>query len=201
MDVFQEIDLNNEKVNRIIRAGFEEFAKYGEQKASLNKILKNAGLSKGVFYHYFKDKEALLDFLIEFSIEKSVDAFDKVWDWSDGDLIKRICALSKYKLSFVKAYPYLIEFSDQFSDRINKELEIKGLNEWREKFYTLNIDYSMFKNQETLKETIHIIRWTFKGLGLDAMKRHGKHLEDKVIDEIIESFDSYYELLAKSFYI
>lgn len=201
MDIFQEIDINNEKVNRIIRAGFEEFAKYGEQKASLNKILKNTGLSKGVFYHYFKDKEALLDFLIEFSIEKSVDAFDKVWDWSDGDLIKRICALSKYKLSFVKAYPYLIEFSEQFSDRINKELEIKGLNEWREKFYTLNIDYSMFKNQETLKETIHIIRWTFKGVGLDAMKRHGKHLEDKVIDEIIESFDSYYELLAKSFYI
>jgi AcrR family transcriptional regulator len=201
MDIFQEIDINNEKVNRIIRAGFEEFAKYGEQKASLNKILKNAGLSKGVFYHYFKDKEALLDFLIEFSIEKSVDAFDKVWDWSDGDLIKRICALSKYKLSFVKAYPYLIEFSEQFAGRINKELEIKGLNEWREKFYTLNIDYSLFKNQETLKETIHIIRWTFKGLGLDAMKRHGKHLEDKVIDEIIESFDSYYELLAKSFYI
>jgi len=201
MDVFQEIDINNEKVNRIMSAGFEEFAKYGEQKASLNKILKNAGLSKGVFYHYFKDKEALLDFLIEFSIEKSVDEFDKVWDWSDGDLIKRICALSKYKLSFVRAYPYLIEFSDQFADRINKELEIKGLNEWREKFYTLNIDYSMFKNQETLKETIHIIRWTFKGLGLDAMKRYGKHLEDKVIDEIIESFDSYYELLAKSFYI
>ncbi len=51
---FLDINLTNEKINRIIQSAYKEFGELGEEKASLNTILKSAKISKGVFYHYFK---------------------------------------------------------------------------------------------------------------------------------------------------
>jgi hypothetical protein len=44
---YEEIDIHNEKIERIVNVAFEEFSKYGEDKASLNCILKVADISKG----------------------------------------------------------------------------------------------------------------------------------------------------------
>ncbi len=85
---FKDIDIYNPKVHKILNAAFEEFAKFGLDKASLNKILKSAGISKGVFYHYFSDKEELFNFLIYFTVEISMKDLDKYIDWDGDDLIK-----------------------------------------------------------------------------------------------------------------
>lgn len=45
--------------NEIIHAGMAEFSEYGPDKASLNKICRENGISKGKFYHHFASKEEL----------------------------------------------------------------------------------------------------------------------------------------------
>jgi AcrR family transcriptional regulator len=43
----------------ILRAALDEFAAHGFSGASLNRIIDEAGISKGSMYYYFDDKEAL----------------------------------------------------------------------------------------------------------------------------------------------
>lgn len=48
--------LSAEKRERILEAAGREFAAEGYEKASMNQILSNAGISKGAAYYYFDDK-------------------------------------------------------------------------------------------------------------------------------------------------
>ena len=48
---FDGINLENEKVLRIVNCGFEVFAKNNFEKASTNLIVENAKISRGLLYH------------------------------------------------------------------------------------------------------------------------------------------------------
>jgi AcrR family transcriptional regulator len=48
--------LARDKRRRILEAAAKEFATYGYEGASLNRILEEAGISKGAAYYYFDDK-------------------------------------------------------------------------------------------------------------------------------------------------
>ena len=47
------------KRRRILEAAAKEFATYGYENASLNRMLEEAGISKGAAYYYFDDKADL----------------------------------------------------------------------------------------------------------------------------------------------
>jgi AcrR family transcriptional regulator len=52
-------NLDTERQEQILAAAAAEFAERGYGGASVNRILEGAGLSKGVLYYYFEDKEEL----------------------------------------------------------------------------------------------------------------------------------------------
>lgn len=54
-----------ERKNELLNAALNEFAKKNYENASLNIIIKNAGISKGTFYYHFPDKQALYLYLLE----------------------------------------------------------------------------------------------------------------------------------------
>ena len=51
--------LPQDKQNRILDVAAEDFATHGYKGASLNRIIKAAGVSKGAMYYYFEDKADL----------------------------------------------------------------------------------------------------------------------------------------------
>lgn len=51
------LNLDKEKKDRLIEACLEEFSNYTFTDASINRIIKNADISRGSFYQYFEDKE------------------------------------------------------------------------------------------------------------------------------------------------
>ena len=44
---------------RILDAALEEFSSRGYEGASLNTVCAEKGISKGIIYHHFKDKDEL----------------------------------------------------------------------------------------------------------------------------------------------
>ncbi|MDO4322196.1 MAG: TetR/AcrR family transcriptional regulator [Lachnospiraceae bacterium] len=60
--------LPEEKKNRILQASYEEFILYKDnyEKASIKRIAKNAGVSIGSMYQYFKDKTDLFLYLAQY---------------------------------------------------------------------------------------------------------------------------------------
>ena len=59
------LNLSEEKQNRIITASVKEFSRVPLEKTSINKIIKDAGISRGSFYMYFEDKYDLTMYLFE----------------------------------------------------------------------------------------------------------------------------------------
>ena len=62
-EILKNIDA--EKRDRIINSAIDEFAMYPYEKASTNNIVKNAGISKGLLFHYFENKQELVQHLPE----------------------------------------------------------------------------------------------------------------------------------------
>ncbi len=54
-----------EKQQRILDAAVQEFAQYAYKDASINRLIKAAGIPRGSFYQYFTDKEDLYRYLLE----------------------------------------------------------------------------------------------------------------------------------------
>ncbi len=61
-------DLKKEKQDRIINAALRAFALGGYMHASTDDIVKMAGISKGLIFHYFETKLGLYQFIYDYSI-------------------------------------------------------------------------------------------------------------------------------------
>lgn len=197
---FDHIDDSNEMVKKIIKTSFEVFALNDYNKASTNMIVKKAGVSRGILYHYFKDKEELFDYLNYYSLQKSFKEIDEYIDWANNDLIKRISEITKYRLDGIAQYPFMIEFGEKYRNLVFKYADVGALREWREKFYTYNIDYKMFKDGMELDKVLHILKWTYRGLYKGLLEKPDTIISETMIGDLKESCNSYYELLVSSFY-
>ena len=58
-------NLQSDKQNKILDVSKKEFSKYGFYEASINRIIKEAGISRGSFYQYFESKEDLFLYIID----------------------------------------------------------------------------------------------------------------------------------------
>lgn len=200
-DKFSKIDTNQDKVNKIIQCGYKVFARNSLEKASTNMIVKEAGISRGILYHYFEDKQELFDFLMYFSVKKSIEELDKAIDWNDGDLIKRYKVMTKHRIHLIAKYPQMIEFLTKYGYMSNRYKEqFPSVLNWKERFYSSNVDYDLFKEQENIKAHIRIISWTFKGMTNEFLFAHEENSDDTVIDAYIQKVEDYYNLMAKLFY-
>lgn len=61
--------LSDEQQTNLIRAGIKEFADKGFSGANLSRIARSAGISVGVIYKYYEDKNALFLACVHFGME------------------------------------------------------------------------------------------------------------------------------------
>jgi len=61
--------ITEEKQNKIVRAAMDEFAHHSFNEASLNNIIKVAGISKGGMFKYIEDKTDLYLYVFELALE------------------------------------------------------------------------------------------------------------------------------------
>ena len=94
--------LSEEKRALIWKASMKEFISAPYEKVSINKITRDAGISRGSFYTYFEDKKDLLSFLLEDTRKKWSDfCADRLED-TGGDLFSAMEALLEYGIEFCK---------------------------------------------------------------------------------------------------
>ena len=200
-DILSNID--EEKKIRIINSAMEEFSKNSYHKASTNRIVEKAGISKGSLFNYFKSKERLFEALEIFSIKEISNAIVEKLNWKEPDLLKRIKEIVIIKLDVCREYPYLIGFAK----RINANKSIEELKETYEKYvpniyekvYYKNIDFTLFKEDIEIKEVMNILIWTFEKMGENYLNRI-KAGEEINIDDISDEVDRYIGVLRKGFY-
>lgn len=62
--------LEREKRERLMEVAAQEFARYGFEDASINRILEHAQMSKGATYYYFEDKVDLFFTVVQYCNER-----------------------------------------------------------------------------------------------------------------------------------
>lgn len=80
--------LNDEKKKKLIEASFKEFSLYNFNDVSINRIIKEAGISRGSFYMYFADKKDLYFYLLEQHLEIIINSMREDLIKNKGDLFK-----------------------------------------------------------------------------------------------------------------
>ncbi|NQV03275.1 MAG: TetR/AcrR family transcriptional regulator [Bacteroidia bacterium] len=76
----QYAKIREDRTEEILNAALELFARQGVNHATMQDIARKAGISKGLIYNYFTNKEDLLNELIKSFINHLYDYFDP-----DGD--------------------------------------------------------------------------------------------------------------------
>lgn len=103
-------NLPEEKRNNIINAAIEEFAGYGLENASTNRIVANSGISKGSFYQYFEDKRDLFMHLLRVIEQEKTEFFkDKHPPGGNMDTFQYYRWMIKTGMEFNTSHPLLTQ--------------------------------------------------------------------------------------------
>src|SRR5690554_129016 len=84
------LSLAPEKRNRILNAALKEFAHKGFDDASTNVIVKEAGISKGLLFHYFNTKRELFLFLFDYSTDVIKQEYYGLINTEERDIFARL---------------------------------------------------------------------------------------------------------------
>lgn len=167
-------DLKREKQDRMINAGLKVFAKNGYRHATTDDIVKEAGISKGLLFHYFNNKVGAYVFLMDYSVrflllELSRNVKKDTTDFFD------LCKQIEYgKLQVLKNYPYM----QAFLDKAFEEVCLEALEECEEqkevyknnleKYYAQSSEQK-FKNNVTSEQMLTLFRYIVKGITAENM--------------------------------
>lgn len=81
---------HDERRGEILDAAEKLFHTVGYEGCSVNDILKEVGIAKGTFYHYFKSKEEAMDAVIERNVDIILERVKKVAEKESGDPLEKL---------------------------------------------------------------------------------------------------------------
>ncbi|AET69980.1 transcriptional regulator [Desulfosporosinus orientis DSM 765] len=201
-------NLNQEKKEKILRACIQEFSEKGYDKASTNSIIREAGISKGILFHYFKSKQGLFFYIIDYCIQKMIEEYQKYPLTETKDIFRRFSELGVIKLKIAQDYPQIVRLfmealssspSDMRSEIEKKYLQIS--KEFMPSFFA-DIDCTKFRKGVEPGKAVKTIMLFLGALGEDYLKNY-KGKEKEILqdyDKILTDYMDYMEILKYGMY-
>ena len=195
-----------EKRERIINAAMKEFAK-GYKTACTDTMVREAGISKGLLFHYFGTKDGLYGFILKNACDVIYNEYLSLIDLKQIDFIEKIWQMTLLKMDLTYKHPALFDFlakayielqenpNEEFSVYFNKTRAIaveKALSD---------IDGSLFKEGTDPKKAANIILWTLNGYSTSQIDG-SMSMEDyqKEYDRYLKELKEYIDILKKTMY-
>lgn len=108
---------------KIFEAALHLLETYGYEYLTVANICKTAGVSNGSFYHFFQNKDALLEYYLVAAFEKYEEEFSKP---STGNIVLDVLRCYELYLSFLLEQK--LEFVQNYYTTKNKALDNHDLN-------------------------------------------------------------------------
>ena len=103
-------DIKKEKQDRIINAALKVIALRGFSHANTDEIVREAGISKGLLFHYFENKKGLLDYLYGYSTRYALMELKGLLRDTSSDFFEFHEQILAAECSLLKTYPYIMLF-------------------------------------------------------------------------------------------
>lgn len=205
-DAFYQLD--ETKQQTIVNAALKEFTINGFEKASTNKIVKEARIGKGTLFYYFTNKKELYLFLVEHCLEMIQKELFSQMDVTVNDYIERWKQVSLIKLQFLRKYPSAMSFlaraavqDEHLLDDALKQKMIHLQKIGQEKLQK-NIDASLFRDDLDQERAMKLIDWVFVGYEKEMRSK----LEQLDMREEVDfkpffaDFFAFLDVLKRAFY-
>ena len=195
-------DLKKEKQDRMINASLKIFALNGYRHASTDDIVSEAeaGISKGLLFHYFVNKLGLYTFLYDYSVRFMLLELSGCMGGEEDDFFELIRKKESAKMQVLKNYPYMQLFLDSVRYENVKEAlyateEKRNVLSEAEEVLMKQADMTRFKPEVDVKKLDHMIDYTLKGIMEDRFLENSFHP-----DMLHEEVRSYLDMLKKLTY-
>ena len=109
-----------ERREELLESALNEFTTKSYEEASLNSIIKSAGISKGTFYYHFADKQALYLYLLEVSAARKWDYINEHYARGPAhqpanNIFDKFKMQARIAVEFALKYPKYHELSQMFA--------------------------------------------------------------------------------------
>jgi AcrR family transcriptional regulator len=200
-------NLNPEKQERIINAALKQFAQKGYTQASTNEMVKEAEISKGLLFHYFKNKQDLFLYLYDYSLKIAMNEIFAKVDMNERDMFERWKQVIVAKIEVMHKHPELFQFLrvafEDDAPEVKEALEMRKKATISDTYSRLlqDMDTSKFKDDVDASKATQIIFWTLEGYSNRVQEQIRAIPLDQInLDEMLKEIDEYLELLKQAFY-
>lgn len=198
--------LEAEKRDRVINAAMKEFC-HGFKKASTDAIVREAGISKGLLFHYFGSKEQLYRFIIAYACDTMTSEYFGLINVEQRDLLECLWQMTLLKRDLSYKHPsifnflikaYLLAKEDTGGEFIT---QFKAIQEKVVADVFRNFDNSLFKEGIDPVKAANIVWWTLAGYAEKEVNIE-KNTEDyqKEYERYLTDLRSYFDLFRQCFY-
>ncbi len=209
-------NLDEAKKLNIINAGFKVFAEYGYSKASVEEIVKTAGISKGSLFYYFETKKNFYLHLYLYCGEQLERIIDS--PGPDGtpaymvytDFFERLNAIQLLKMKVTVDYPYMANFMKKvvFDTATDIKEEITKINERytkeRAMVFFQGLDYHKFKEGIEPMMVIQLLTWCSEGCAnqvlMETKMKSSLQQSEPDFNKVVDLYNNYVRMFRNNFY-
>jgi AcrR family transcriptional regulator len=204
VDSHKIMQMEPEKRDRVINAALTVF-RHGYGHTSTDDIVREAGISKGLLYHYFGTKEGLYEFLLSYALDVMAKEYFDLLNTGQRDVLELMRQSLLLKMDLSYRYPALFEFmgaayaENRDDSRLSRVFDALR-TDMADRLFA-STDISFFKEGIDPLKAVNIIRWTLFGYSdshiskdksiSDYQDEYGKHLTE---------IEAYFALFRKIFY-
>ena len=197
--------LDDDQQYHILTTAMAVFSKHGYKQASTNRIVKAAGISKGMLYYYFDSKHSLYLSAARYAYDHfTINLLDQVRLEEEG-FIERLARLSRVKHKYFMQHPEISQFvthmfyATELLEDYQQALEAlrkSNLDAMYEK-----VDMELFRPDIDRETMMKMIRWTFDGY-IREMEQHfaAEGIDFGQIDAYFDRFESYLGTMRTLYY-
>jgi len=189
-----------------VQASLAAFAESGYDLASTNRIVRDAGISKGALFKYFKDKEALFLYVVEVSTGSYLAGLPGVVGVTVFDWVR---ATTAHKLRYIKERPLAYRLWARTAKEPNHPVYAKAIRAQAEQLKRLGWDAPAWDSGGTLRPGVtpehiaNLLKWIGTGLQ-EKFAASMPELVDERFEEVYQSvvaeLDAYLDILKSGLY-
>ena len=193
-------DVKKEKQDAIINAALMVFAENGYRKASTDVIVKEAGISKGLLFHYFISKQGLYAFLFDYSVKYMTLELTQSVRKDEKDFFEVQMMIEQARTRVMRNYPYMQQFLNTVRFEDHPEA-LEALGDQKDAMSAVyngiyrQTDNSRFKDYVEVGRVIQMISWMSEGFIRDRF-----HEGEVDLDAMNEEFGKYLTMLKNHLY-
>ena len=193
-------NLKREKQDRFINAALKIFSEHGYQKASTDDIVKEAGISKGLLFHYFGSKLGLYEFVYNYSTKLFMMEYGRSVTSDRVDFFELQKQMELAKRNIMVTYPYMNIFVEKaFREESFEVLSVvaAGMDQYSDelaKIYS-KADISHFKDGIDPSAILKMCLFVSDGV-LNEQFRNGKIDAEEYYAEVV----AYLDVLQQNLY-